>query len=181
MLLQAGTVPPPLCPQPRGLSPRVCGHAECHGASRKHSHVHVRSGAGHRSPYTVSADSKGIQALAGSPAQKSSIPHVRAGAAGGLARGRGLGGERLLGLGLGGLNGQVTQAGGPEERRVDFGLQSGLLGAPDQDSPRGHSWGHLRGENSTRPGEREDPGEVTCRPSLWAPLGGHWGHGAGRV
>lgn len=58
-----------------------------------------------------------------------------ASAAGGLARGRGSGGEQLLGLGLGGLKGQVTQAGGPEERGADFDLQSGLLGAPNQDSP----------------------------------------------
>lgn len=46
-----------------------------------------------------------------------------------------MGGEQLLGLGLGGLKGQVTQAGGPEERGADFDLQSGLLGAPNQDSP----------------------------------------------
>lgn len=95
MLLQAGTVPPPAAHSPEACRPgsvatrSVTGLEEAQQGGRPESlsTCTLGAGQGHRSPYTVSADSKGTQALAGSPAQKSSIPHVRACAAGGLARG----------------------------------------------------------------------------------------------
>ena len=76
-------------------------------------------------------------------------------------------GSSLLGLGLGGLKGQVTQGSGSEERGADLCLQSGLLGAPDQDCPRRHSQGCprglLHGDGCAHTGRRGPPARRLAR------------------
>lgn len=179
------------------LVARVCGHVACHGAgggtvrgaSREPLHMHIRSGAGAQNPPTPSVPTpQACGHLRVLPIKQQHLllepvlSPLPASAAGGPARGRGSGRERLLGLGLGGLrDGSPRRAGQRKEGLTLFGVQSGLLGAPNWDAPRGHSWECLHGDRSTHPGEKEDPGEVTWRPGLRAPLGGHGGHGVGRV